>query len=169
MPAIKPLFSIYLLAAITISQLSAAQTPFLRESNEVRGEKLYVGLKVRGDCPFSERDARRVIDSELSRAGVTTSKNWKDAFLYVAVTCIENEGPDSEIFGYSQFVDTSWCGLAYPEHLDELDSIMACDMESGRWQTRTAGRDDKAYFLDGIRKATIDGLRTFKQAAQDVR
>ena len=165
MPTFKPLFVLCLVAVTTLSQLTAAQTPFLRESNEVRDEKLYVGLKVRGDCPFSEKDARRAIDGELSRAGVTASNNWKDAFLFVAVTCIENEGPDGDIFGYSQFVETSWCGLAYPEHLDELDSIMACDMESGRWQTRTAGRDDKAYFLDGIRKATADGLQTFKQQA----
>jgi hypothetical protein len=155
------------LLLLAVSPLTFAASPFLRESSEVRNEKLYVGLKLRGDCPFSERDARRAIDGELSRAGVTASKNWKDAFLFVAVTCIENEGPDREIFGYSQFVETSWCGLAYPEHLDELDSIMACDMESGRWQTRTAGRDDKAYFLDGIRKATADGLQTFKQQAED--
>ena len=150
------------LALLAVSPLAFSASPFLRESSEISNEKLYVGLKVRGDCPFSDKDAKRVIDRELSDAGVTASNNWKDAFLYVAVTCIENEGPDGEIFGYSQFVDTSWCGLAYPEHLDELDSIMACDMESGRWQTRTAGREDKAYFLDGIRKATIDGLKTFR-------
>ena len=155
----KPLLALTLVA---LSPLAISDSSFLRESAEISNEKLYVGLKVRGDCPFSDKDAKRVIDRELSDAGVTASNNWKDAFLYVAVTCIENEGPDGEIFGYSQFVDTSWCGLAYPEHLDELDSIMACDMESGRWQTRTAGRDDKAYFLDGIRKATIDGLKTFR-------
>ena len=108
-----------------------------------------------------------VFSGELSQAGVTASTNWKDAFLYVTVTCIENEGPDNELFGYSQFVDTSWCGLAYPEHLDELDSIMACDMESGRWQTRTAGRDDKAFLLDGIRKATINELKNYRQAVAE--
>jgi hypothetical protein len=158
---------LFTLTLLAVSPLAFGGSPFLRESSEVGNEKLYVGLKVRGDCPFSEKDARRVIDRELSKAGVSASKNWKDAFLYVAVTCIENEGPDNEIFGYSQFVDTSWCGLAYPEHLDEMDSIMACDMESGRWQTRTAGREDKAYFLDGIRKATIDGLSTFKRQVVD--
>ena len=157
------------LTLIAASSIALSDSPFLRESSEVSNEKLYVGLKVRGDCPFSEKEARRVVDRELSSAGVSASKNWKDAFLYVAVTCIENEGPDSEIFGYSQFVDTSWCGLAYPEHLDEMDSIMACDMESGRWQTRTAGRDDKAYLLDGIRKAAIDVLETFKLQLLDNR
>ena len=156
-----------LISLLLLPLISQAGSPFLRESTEIASEKLYVGLKVRGDCPFSERDANRVVSGELTRAGVTASSNWKDAFLYVAVTCIENEGPDGEIFGYSQFVDTSWCGLAYPEHLDELDSIMACDMESGRWQTRTAGRDDKAFLLDGIRKATINELKNFREAMLD--
>jgi hypothetical protein len=45
-----------------------------------------------------------------------------------------------------------------------MDSIMACDMESGRWQTRTAGRDDKAFLLDGIRKAAINELANFRNA-----
>ena len=44
---------------------------------------------------------------------------------------------------------------------------MACDMESGRWQTRTAGREDKAFLLDGIRKATINELKTFREAVID--
>jgi len=155
------------LALLLISVPAITESPFLRESAEVAAQKLYVGVKVRGDCPFSDRDANRVVSGELSQAGVTASTNWKDAFLYVTVTCIENEGPDNELFGYSQFVDTSWCGLAYPEHLDELDSIMACDMESGRWQTRTAGRDDKAFLLDGIRKATINELKNYRQAVAD--
>ena len=150
-----------------LSQTAVAYSPFLRGSAELAGQQLYVGLKVRGDCPFSEQDARRVVDAELVRVKIKASSAWKDAFLFLAVTCIENEGPDKEIFGYSQFVDTSWCGLGYPQHLDELDSIMACDMESGHWQTRTAGRQDKAYLLDGVRKAMIGELQQFMKALAD--
>lgn len=151
-----------------LSQACFAESPFLRGSAEVAAQQLFVGLKVRGDCPFSERDAQRLIDGELSRANINPASAWKDAFLFVAVTCIENEGPDREVFGYSQFVDTGWCGLAYPQHLDELDSVMACDMESGHWQTRTAGRDDGKYLLDGIRKAVLGELQQFMQAVADV-